>query len=138
MLPQEPYLPAEEDTDTLIWFVGNSGAGKSTAARAVWATQHNAVWLDADAMRKVWPGLGFSREDRYEQNLRIARLAYILHEEQDLNVVVSSICPYRDLRDKVREIIPEVQFIFLAGGKEPSDEYPFEPRQPDERINGNG
>jgi adenylylsulfate kinase len=109
----------------ILWFVGNTKAGKSTAATAVWTQIQDSVWLDGDKIRGVWPGLGFSRADRFEQNLRIARLAKVL-DDQDFNVIVSSICPYRDLRKEVREIIPEVQFVFLAGGKEPSEEYPYE------------
>jgi len=129
----------------IIWFVGNSGSGKSTAAKAI-VKRGGIIWLDGDAMRKVWPGLGFSKEDRWEQNMRIARLASALHS-QGFDVVVSSICPYRKLRDEIRELLtdPEVtdgssvfpsrclvDFIFLAGGKEPSEEYPYEGRQPDE------
>lgn len=131
----EAYREGQEEGTLdfmILWLTGNSGAGKTTAAHTIWAYTQNAVWLDGDRMRKVWPGLGFSGKDRWEQNLRIARLVKLLHDDQDLNVVVSSICPYRDLRDRVREIIPEVQFVFLSGGKEPSEEYPYEDRQSDE------
>lgn len=120
----------------VIWFVGNSGAGKTHAAFRARELDPHAVMLDGDAMRKVWPGLGFSKEDRFEQNLRIARLAKELWL-QGFNVIVSSICPYRELRCQVKEMLKSwndlfqasrsfVTFIFLDGGREPSEEYPYE------------
>ena len=83
----------------------------------------DAIHLDGDVMRTVWQ-LGFSEKDRYEQNLRIARLAKVLRN-QGFNVVVSTICPYKDLREKVQEICG-CKFIYLEGGQEPNEEYPYE------------
>lgn len=114
----------------ILWITGNSGSGKSTLAKTLKRQRAYNVWLDGDALRKVYPGLGLSKEDRWEHNMRMARIAKLLNEQEN-DVVLSSICPYRELRDAIRRIIP-VQFVFLSGGHEPSEEYPYEPRQPDE------
>lgn len=116
----------------ILWITGNSGSGKSTLAK--WLTGYipNAVWLDADKIRKIgWPELGYSTKDRIENNLRFAALAKEL-SDQGCTVIVSTICPYADLRNRIREMI-DVHFIYLSGGKEPSETYPYEPRGENER-----
>ncbi len=105
----------------ITWIHGNSGAGKTTLAKKIIA-HDGGVLLDGDAMRTCWT-LGFSKEDRIENNLRIAKLAKVL-DGQGLNVIVSTICPYRDLRAKVKEIT-NCRFISLDGGKTGED-YPYE------------
>ena len=85
----------------IVWITGNSGAGKTFLAD----TLHTFVKIDGDDVRKIWK-LGFSKEDRFENNKRVARLAQLLHK-QGLNVVVSVICPFQEIRDWVtKEINP--------------------------------
>ena len=43
---------------------------------------------------------------------------------QGFDVVIATICPYRDLREKVKEIT-NCRFIYLEGGKS-GVEYPYE------------
>lgn len=117
----------------ILFIVGNTRSGKTTAAKNIiqlFGVNNPPIWLDGDMVRKIWPGLGFSREDRIENNMRAARLAKEL-DNQGFNVIISMICPYRELRDKIRGFLGKdnVKFIFLSGGKEPSEEYPYEPRQ---------
>lgn len=81
------------------------------------------VILDGDAMRAVWAGLGFTKEDRWEHNMRVARMAKEL-EDQGFDIIVATICPYRDLRADVQRIT-RCRFIYLEGGKEGKD-YPYE------------
>lgn len=108
------------ERDNFIWWItGNSGAGKTSLADMF----HDVIRLDGDKMREVWQ-LGFSKKDRYEQNIRIAKLAKIL-SKQGFDVVVSTICPYKDLRKKVKEIC-NCRFIYLEEGKDSSKQYPYE------------
>jgi adenylylsulfate kinase len=122
----------------ILWCTGNSRSGKSTLAKnmlelvreSTCINDQMPVWLDGDEIRQVWPELGFSKEDRIENNMKFARLAKILYK-QGFSVIVSTICPYRELRDKIRRFLGKnnVQFIYLSGGKEPTIEYPYESRQ---------
>lgn len=107
----------------ILWYTGNSGAGKTTAAREM-ARRTKSVLLDGDALREVWPGLTLTKADRWEQNLRAARLARMLGD-QGFDVVVATICPYRDLRIECQKITG-CEFVFLTGGKH-GPEYPYEP-----------
>ena len=101
------------------WITGNTGSGKTTLAKKMTGT----IVLDGDELRNCW-SLGFSKEDRWEQNMRAARLAKML-EKQGYDVVVSTICPYKDLRKEV-QVITGCRFIYLDGGKETTKEYPYE------------
>ncbi len=101
------------------WLTGNSESGKTTLAKKM----KDVVILDGNELRGCWD-LGFSKEDRWEQNLRAARLAKMI-EKQGYDVVVSTICPYKALRSAV-QAITKCKFVFLEGGKASTEEYPYE------------
>ena len=106
----------------ILWITGQSKSGKSTLARKI--SQGRWIVLDGDAMRaSISKDLGYSAEDRQDNNLRIARLAREL-DKQGFDVVVATICPYKKLRDEV-EKITGCKFIHLTGGIESKD-YPYE------------
>lgn len=117
-------LPADKRGD-IYWFHGNTKTGKTKIA--LHYDIPNKIVLDADDMREVWTDLGFSKKDRYTQNLRLARLARILSIE-GFNVCVASICPYADLRSQINKIIPWVTWVYVCGPDmaKPSKEFPFE------------
>lgn len=108
-------------SDRIIWIYGNSGAGKTTLAHRI--KKENTIILDGDELRICWK-LGFTKEDRFEQNLRAAKIAILLHK-QGFEVIVATICPYRKLREEITKLC-NPRWIFLEGGKEATDEYPFE------------
>lgn len=108
-------------SDRIIWIYGNTGAGKTTLAKRI--RSDNTILLDGDRMREIWK-LGFTKEDRWEQNLRTARLAAYLYE-QGFEVIVALICPYKKLREEVTKLI-NPRWILVEGGMKPSEKYPFE------------
>lgn len=105
----------------ITWVTGNSGSGKTTLAKKIIASD-GGILLDGDGMRTCW-SLGLSKEDRVENNMRIAKIAKVL-DGQGFNVVVATICPYRELREQVKRIT-KCRFIYLEGGIE-SEDYPYE------------
>jgi len=104
----------------IVWITGNSGSGKTTLARQL--KTNKAILLDGDTMRGIYP-TGFSKGDRWEHNIRIAKIAKML-EQQGFDVIISLICPYKKLRNEAQEIC-NCGFIYLAGGKKHKD-YPYE------------
>jgi adenylylsulfate kinase-like enzyme len=77
-------------------------------------------------------GAGFSRKDRNEHNLRVARLAKVLND-QGHNVIVSVIAPFQKTRDKIEQIC-DPYWIFIRGGAKGKDK-PYEvPIDPDITI----
>jgi adenylylsulfate kinase len=96
-----------------LWFTGLSGAGKSTLAEAlqpaIQARGHNVEILDGDIVRtNLSKGLGFSKEDRDTNILRIGFVAHLL-SRNGVAVITAAISPYRDIRDQNRALI--VDFV---------------------------
>ncbi len=102
----------------ITWIYGNSKAGKTTLAKKIVCD----VWLDGDIMRQCWK-LGFTKEDRIENNMRFAIIAKAL-SDRGLDVVVSTICPYREQREEIKKMTG-CRFVYLEGGLE-GENYPFE------------
>lgn len=94
-----------------LWFTGLSGAGKTTIAEIVERDLRQRFGkievLDGDIVRtNLSKGLGFSREDRNTNVLRIGFVANLL-SRNGVGVVVSAISPYKEARDEVRRDIGE-------------------------------
>ena len=96
----------------ILWFTGLSGAGKSTLAielehhlfRKGW---HVAV-LDGDNIRHgLSADLGFAPEDRAENIRRVGEVA-ALFARAGIIVITAFISPYREDRDRVRRIAPDL------------------------------
>ncbi len=82
----------------------------------------NCVLLDGNTLRDIYP-TGFSKEDRWQHNLRVAKLAKMLGC-QGFDVIVSLICPYKELRKEVADICG-CGWVYLD--VEPKNkEYPYE------------
>jgi len=112
----------------IIWLTGNTGSGKTVLAKEMFQQMaSDTVLLDGDDMRTVWTDLGLSKIDRYQNNFRIARLARII-DRQKHDVIVSVIAPYKDLREAIQKILPEVQWIYVMReiDKIPNPEKPYE------------
>lgn len=89
-----------------VWFTGLPSAGKSTIARALAdelrADGRRVQVLDGDEVRPhLSAGLGFSREDRNLNVLRVGWVARLL-ASHGVIVLVPVIAPYAAARDAVR------------------------------------
>ena len=92
----------------VIWLTGLPCSGKTTLALSLKKILGGYI-LDGDDLRKgLCSDLGFSKKDRDENIRRVGEVAKMLKG----NVVVSLVSPYRESRDKVRELIElEKDFI---------------------------
>lgn len=100
-----------------LWFTGLSGSGKSTLAGAVEQTLASknikTYLLDGDNVRHGLCGdLGFSDADRQENIRRIGEVAKLM-VDAGLVVITAFISPYREDRQKVRDLFQPEQFFEL-------------------------
>ena len=115
----------------IIWLTGNVGAGKTSIAYLL-KERLKAIVLDGDEMRaSISTDLGFSKKDRDEHNLRVARLAEVLHRQGN-NVVVAVIAPLRITREKISKMI-HPYWIYIKGGENRDGVYEI-PKKPDITI----
>jgi len=90
----------------IVWLTGLSGSGKTTVARGLrdrLVTSRSVEILDGDEMRETLSrGLGYSKEDRTTNVYRIGYVAQLL-ARNGVMTIVSTISPYREGRNAVRE-----------------------------------
>lgn len=105
----------------ITWYYGNTGAGKTTLAR-----QHkNALVIDGDELRDITGNHDLSESGRRSQNWTAAKLAINL-EKQGANVVLATICPYRDQREQIKKMTG-CEFIYIGyKGDDQIPDSPFE------------
>ncbi|HKN82008.1 MAG TPA: adenylyl-sulfate kinase, partial [Pyrinomonadaceae bacterium] len=107
--------PPRHRQGVCIWFTGLSGAGKSTTAEvlAVLLEQRGrqVTVLDGDVVRThLSKGLGFSKEDRDTNILRIGFVASEIVRHGGM-VIAAAVSPYRVTRNEVRNMVGEDRFI---------------------------
>ncbi len=100
-----------------LWFTGLSGAGKTTISEIVEKELRERLGkvevLDGDIVRtNLSKGLGFSKEDRDINVLRIGFVANLL-TRNGVAVIVSAISPYKEARDQVRREIGEFVEVYV-------------------------
>jgi len=100
-----------------LWFTGLSGAGKTTISEIVEhelrERERRVEVLDGDIVRtNLSKGLGFGRDDRNINVLRIGFVANLL-ARNGVAVIVSAISPYKEARDQVRRRIIDFVEVFV-------------------------
>jgi sulfate adenylyltransferase len=111
---QQMYPPRHKQ-GACIWFTGLSGSGKSTTAEILTSLLlergRQVTLLDGDVVRThLSKGLGFSREDRDTNILRIGFVAgEIAHHGG--TVICAAISPYRATRNEVRKMAGDEHFV---------------------------
>ena len=108
----------EDERGFTLWLTGLSGAGKTTIAeiveRELRERGRRVEVLDGDIVRtNLSKGLGFSREDRNINILRIGFVANLL-TRNGVAVIVSAISPYKEARDQVRRRIIDFVEVFVS------------------------
>jgi sulfate adenylyltransferase len=98
-----------------LWFTGLSGSGKSTIAQAavpmLLERGRQLTILDGDVVRThLSKGLGFSKEDRDTNILRIGFVAGEIARHNG-TVICAAISPYAQTRNEVKKIIGHDRFI---------------------------
>ncbi|MCF8242834.1 MAG: adenylyl-sulfate kinase [Melioribacteraceae bacterium] len=114
-IKQEDRERANGHKGVCMWYTGLSGSGKSTIAVKVeeklFEKGIKTYILDGDNIRHgLNKNLGFSPEDRTENIRRIGEVSK-LFVDAGVMVMTAFISPYREDRDKVRELLKEGEFV---------------------------
>lgn len=93
----------------IIWLTGPSGAGKTTVAKKIQERFACSILLDGDEMREsISLGLTLNEGDIKENNLRTARLAFVLAKQ--MHIIVAMIAPQLKTRMAIERAY-NVEFI---------------------------
>ncbi|MEJ2512582.1 MAG: bifunctional sulfate adenylyltransferase/adenylylsulfate kinase [Anaerolineales bacterium] len=107
--------PPQHRRGFCLWFTGLSGSGKSTIAQALipmlFERGRQLTVLDGDVVRThLSKGLGFSKEDRDTNILRIGFVAGEIARHNG-TVICAAISPYSQTRNEVKLMIGRDRFI---------------------------
>jgi sulfate adenylyltransferase len=107
--------PPRHEQGFCLWFTGLPSAGKSTIAEVLLSKLHESgrriTLLDGDIVRThLSRGLGFSREDRDANILRIGFVASEIVRHEGV-VLCAAVSPYRSTRDQVRSMFANANFV---------------------------
>ena len=110
-------MTTTEQKGFTVWFTGLSGAGKSTLAEMLFhelrRRDMRVELLDGDIVRtNLSKGLGFSKEDRDTNILRIGFVANLL-TRNGVACIVSAISPYRNARNQCRAQIRDFVEVYV-------------------------
>lgn len=100
-----------------VWFTGLSGSGKSTIAEMLYhefqARGMKTEILDGDVVRQnLSKGLGFSKEDRDINIMRIGFVANLL-TRNGVATICCPISPYKETRDANRALIGDFVEVYV-------------------------
>lgn len=104
-------------TGFVLWLTGLSCSGKSTLANIVEKELRSrglkVELLDGDVVRmNLCKGLGFSKEDRNTNILRIGFVSQLL-ARNDVAVIVAAISPYKETRLKIRQSVERFCEVYV-------------------------
>lgn len=102
----------------VIWITGPSGAGKTELVNALSKKliEHNISTevLDGDGIRsRLYPELGFSKEERAMHNRVVIQMANLL-SKNNVVTLVSIISPYKESREEARREIKNFMEVYLT------------------------
>lgn len=133
------HLDGTDKDNMIYWFIGQPGTGKSTLAKLAKITlqqyhSKNVVHFDGDDLRTMFGGLykpeNFTKEYRKEQTRQLQKLlAHI--DKQGVDIVVSTVNPYRDIREDFKKSHIQIIEIYITKsderGREAFNASDFEP-----------
>jgi len=101
----------------VVWLTGLPGSGKSTIGKrladVIRSLGRRVEYLDGDLVRPwLSPEAGFTREDRVRHLTRVAYVSHLL-ARNGVVVIAAFVSPYRDVRDRAREVIGDFVEVYV-------------------------
>lgn len=92
----------------IIVLFGQPGSGKTTLAKQFPSCKN----IDGDELRELFSNKDYSKEGRIRNLNRASDIAHYLHRHGN-NIILSLVYPYKEARDYLRSLDPEVKFVYL-------------------------
>lgn len=92
----------------IIVLFGQPHSGKTTLAQQLEHDYH----IDGDHLRTMFKNTNYSREGRINNLNRASDIATYLHYNGN-DVVLSLVYPYKEARDYLNSLVPDVKWIYL-------------------------
>ena len=103
----------------IYWFMGQPCSGKTTLAKKLKdeVMGDTTLYLDGDKLREIFGNCyskeHFTREWREEQTQILQRFIAYLVDQTKINVIVATVNPYRDIREKFKQSRKDVVEIYV-------------------------
>jgi adenylylsulfate kinase-like enzyme len=100
----------------IIWLFGQPCSGKTTLGHLLLdelkLKGHDPVLVDGDKFREVFNEKTYGREARIKNVEKAMNVAKYL-ESMGHSVICSFVTPYKSMRYDIKDLIPDVKFVYL-------------------------
>ena len=95
-----------------LWLLGLPAAGKTTLANRIVRESAGYILLDGDDVRRAVTNFDMGQDSRL---MHLSYMAFCCRQlnECGINVAAAFVTPLHHYRERIREILPEVNFIWL-------------------------
>ena len=97
----------------IIVLFGQPHSGKTTLAERLEFENLYYIHIDGDKLREVFNNKDFSREGRLRNLQKASDIAAFLNG-MSYDVVMSVVYPYKEARDYLNNLVPNVKWIYLT------------------------
>lgn len=96
----------------IIVLFGQPHSGKTTLAQQLEFEELYDFHIDGDHLRTMFKNTNYSREGRINNLNRASDIATYLHYNGN-DVVLSLVYPYKEARDYLNSLVPDVKWVYL-------------------------
>lgn len=103
----------------IVVLFGQPHSGKTTLAKELndYFDSHTTDYIDGDQLREIFQNKDFSREGRLKNLQKASDIAAYL-DWNDKDVIVSVVYPYKEARDYLNSLSPNVKWVYLYYNEE--------------------
>lgn len=91
---------------------GQPHSGKTTLAGELRKIDWMMEVIDGDALRETFKNSDYSRQGRIKNLNRASEIATYLNST-NIDVILSLVYPYKECRDYLKSLVPEVKWVYL-------------------------
>jgi adenylylsulfate kinase-like enzyme len=99
----------------IIVLFGQPHSGKTTLARELVKNLQGSEIIDGDEFRTIFKNTDYSKEGRMKNLTKACDIGhYLITTGIKTHVIYSMVFPYREVRDYLRNLMPDAKFFYLT------------------------